>query len=92
MRKPKKKLKLKSKRGAAKRFKLTASGKIKRGQAFQRHGNVGGDVRRSLLHQRGRAGVDADALEEIALRHRPVHARWLLSRPCSRSPGRGRRR
>jgi len=38
MRKPKtKKLKLKSNRGARKRFKLTASGKVKRGQATKRH-------------------------------------------------------
>ncbi|HXK11850.1 MAG TPA: 50S ribosomal protein L35 [Vicinamibacteria bacterium] len=37
MRKPKAKLKLKTKRGAAKRFKLTATGKIKRHKAFKRH-------------------------------------------------------
>ncbi len=37
MRKPKKKLKLKTKRGAVKRFKLTATGKIKRGQSMKRH-------------------------------------------------------
>ena len=37
MRKPKTKLKLKSKRGAAKRVKLTARGKIKRGHAMKRH-------------------------------------------------------
>lgn len=37
MRKPRKKLKLKTNRGAAKRFKVTASGKIKRGQAMKRH-------------------------------------------------------
>jgi large subunit ribosomal protein L35 len=37
MRKPKKKLKLKTKRGAMKRFKLTASGKVKRGQSMKRH-------------------------------------------------------
>jgi large subunit ribosomal protein L35 len=37
MRKPKAKLKLKSKRGAAKRFKMTATGKIKRGHAMKRH-------------------------------------------------------
>jgi large subunit ribosomal protein L35 len=37
MRKPKARRKLKSKRGAVKRFKLTASGKIKRHQAFKRH-------------------------------------------------------
>lgn len=37
MRKPKAKLKLKTKRGARKRFKLTATGKVKRGQAMKRH-------------------------------------------------------
>jgi large subunit ribosomal protein L35 len=37
MRKPKKKLKLKTKRAAMKRFKLTASGKIKRHNAMKRH-------------------------------------------------------
>jgi large subunit ribosomal protein L35 len=37
MRKPKKKLKTKSKRGAKKRFKLTATGKVKRGQSMKRH-------------------------------------------------------
>ncbi len=37
MRKPKAKLKLKSKRGAAKRFKLTATGKVKRFQSMKRH-------------------------------------------------------
>jgi large subunit ribosomal protein L35 len=37
MRKPKAKLKLKSHRGARKRFKLTATGKIKRGHAMKRH-------------------------------------------------------
>lgn len=31
------KLKLKTHRGAAKRFKLTASGKVMRGHAFARH-------------------------------------------------------
>ena len=37
MRKPKKRLKLKTKRGAVKRFKITATGKIKRGQSMKRH-------------------------------------------------------
>jgi large subunit ribosomal protein L35 len=37
MRKPKKKIKLKSRRGAVKRFKLTATGKVKRFHAFKRH-------------------------------------------------------
>ena len=37
MRKAKKKLKLKTKRAAAKRFKLTATGKVKRGHSMKRH-------------------------------------------------------
>jgi large subunit ribosomal protein L35 len=37
MRKPKAKLKLKSKRGAAKRFKLTATGKVKRSHSMKQH-------------------------------------------------------
>ncbi len=37
MRKPKAKLKLKTKRSAVKRFKLTATGKVKRGQSMKRH-------------------------------------------------------
>jgi large subunit ribosomal protein L35 len=37
MRKPRTKLKLKSNRAARKRFKVTASGKIKRGQSMKRH-------------------------------------------------------
>jgi large subunit ribosomal protein L35 len=37
MRKPRAKLKLKSKRAAKKRFKLTASGKIKRHKSMKRH-------------------------------------------------------
>jgi large subunit ribosomal protein L35 len=37
MRKPRTKIKQKSKRGAKKRFKLTATGKVKRGQSMKRH-------------------------------------------------------
>jgi large subunit ribosomal protein L35 len=37
MRKPKARIKLKSKSGARKRFKLTANGKIKRGSSMKRH-------------------------------------------------------
>jgi len=37
MRKPKKKLKLKTKRAAVKRFRVTASGKFKRHQSRMRH-------------------------------------------------------
>ena len=37
MRKPKAKLKLKSRRSAKKRFKLTATGKVKRHHSMKRH-------------------------------------------------------
>jgi len=37
MRKPKTKIKLKSRRAAVKRFKLTATGKVKRSQAMKQH-------------------------------------------------------
>jgi large subunit ribosomal protein L35 len=37
MRRPKVKLKLKSRRAAKKRFKLTASGKVKRHHSMKRH-------------------------------------------------------
>jgi len=37
MRKPKTKLKLKTKRAAAKRFKVTATGKVKRHKAMKQH-------------------------------------------------------
>lgn len=37
MRKPRAKLKLKTKRGAVKRFHVTATGKIKRYKAMKRH-------------------------------------------------------
>ncbi|MCL4820591.1 MAG: 50S ribosomal protein L35 [Vicinamibacteria bacterium] len=37
MRKPKAKIKKKTKRAAVKRFKLTASGKVKRGKSMKRH-------------------------------------------------------
>ena len=37
MRKPKAKIKLKTKSGAANRFKLTANGKVRRGSSGKRH-------------------------------------------------------
>ena len=37
MRKPRTKLKLKTRRAAVKRFKVTATGKVKRGHAMKRH-------------------------------------------------------
>jgi len=37
MRKPKRRLKLKSKRSAVKRFKLTAKGKVKRQHSMKQH-------------------------------------------------------
>jgi large subunit ribosomal protein L35 len=37
MRKPRTKIKAKTKRAAVKRFKLTATGKVKRGHSMKRH-------------------------------------------------------
>jgi large subunit ribosomal protein L35 len=37
MRKPRTKLKLKTRRAAVKRFKVTATGKVKRGHSMKRH-------------------------------------------------------
>ena len=50
--------KLKTKRGAAKRFKKRASGGIKRGQAFLRHILTKKNTKRKR-HLRGSAGVSA---------------------------------
>ncbi len=63
MRKPKAKLKLKTKRAAAKRFKLTATGKIKRHKAFKRHilTKKGPGRRRSL--RKGVLVSDADVAQ-----------------------------
>ena len=47
-----KKMKLKTHRGAAKRFKKTASGKIKRAAAFKRH-ILTGKTTKSKRHKRG---------------------------------------
>lgn len=46
--------KIKTHRGAAKRFKLTARGKIKRGHAFSSHRNAGKSAKRKRnLRQTG---------------------------------------
>jgi large subunit ribosomal protein L35 len=47
-----KKMKLKTHRGAAKRFKKTASGKVKRASAFKRH-ILTGKTTKSKRHKRG---------------------------------------
>jgi large subunit ribosomal protein L35 len=61
MRKPKKKLKLKSKRAAMKRFKLTATGKVKRGQAMKRHILTKKRPGRKRSLAQGTLASDADA-------------------------------
>ena len=61
MRKPKAKLKLKSKRGAVKRFKLTATGKVKRGQSFKRHILTSKPAGRKRRLRKGTLVADADA-------------------------------
>ena len=45
------------------------------GQPLQRAGNIGGNLRRGFCHQRDGPGLDAEPLEELALRHRAVDAR-----------------
>jgi large subunit ribosomal protein L35 len=56
--------KLKTKRGAAKRFRKTASGKIKRSRAFRRHNlSSKGPARKRRL----RKAVVADATNQKAL-------------------------
>jgi len=56
-----KKMKLKTHKGAAKRFKKTASGKIMRGAAFKRH-ILTGKTTKSKRHKRGLKEVpDGDA-------------------------------
>ena len=65
MRKPKVKLKLKTKRAAAKRFKLTATGKIKRHKAFKRHILTKKSTTRKR-HLRGAASVHETNMGQMA--------------------------
>ena len=61
MRKTKARPKLKSKRAAAKRFKLTATGKIKRGQSMKRHILTKKTTTRKRGLRKGTLVSDADA-------------------------------
>ena len=62
MRRPRKgKLKLKTNRAAAKRFKLTASGKIKRGHSMKRHILTKKAAARKRKLRRATLVSDADA-------------------------------
>jgi len=45
------------------------------GEPLQCAGNIGGHLRRGLAHQRDGAGLDAEPLEEFALRYRAVDPR-----------------
>ena len=64
MRKPKAKLKLKTKRAAAKRFKLTATGRIKRHKAFKRH-ILTKKTTKNKRHLRGTAEVHATDKQHV---------------------------
>jgi large subunit ribosomal protein L35 len=55
-----KKLKLKTHRGAAKRFKKTATGKFKRGQSFKRHILTSKTTRRKRALRKMVLVADAD--------------------------------
>ena len=65
MRKPKKKLKLKSRRGAVKRFKLTGTGKVKRYHAFKRH-ILTKKSTKNKRHLRGAANVHESNMGHVA--------------------------
>jgi large subunit ribosomal protein L35 len=67
MRKPKAKIKLKSKRGAKKRFKLTATGKVKRGQSMKRHILTKKSQGRKRSLRKGVLVSDADAANVRAM-------------------------
>ena len=63
--------KLKTHRGAAKRFKKTGTGKIVRGSAFKRH-ILTGKTTKSKRQMRGKRQVsDADAPNKGDLRPKP---------------------
>ena len=61
MRKPKKKIKLKSSRAARKRFKLTATGKIKAGVAGKRHRLISHNAKYIRSNRGTKVMADADA-------------------------------
>jgi large subunit ribosomal protein L35 len=52
--------KMKTHKGAAKRFKKTATGKIKRGKAFKRHILTSKDTKRKKQLRQGTLVSDAD--------------------------------
>ena len=58
--------KTKTKRAAAKRFKVTGSGQIKRGKAFKRH-LLSSKTRKRKRNLRGTTAVDKSNLHEIKL-------------------------
>jgi large subunit ribosomal protein L35 len=60
MRKPKSKHKMKSRRAAVKRFRLTASGKIKRNKSMKRHILTKKDAGRKRGLRRATLVSDAD--------------------------------
>lgn len=64
-----KKVKRKTKRAAAKRFKLTASGKIKRGHAMKRHILTKKNAGRKRGLRKSTLVDDADAANVRAMLH-----------------------
>jgi large subunit ribosomal protein L35 len=56
--------KMKSKRGASKRFKVRPGGTIKRGQAFKRH-ILTKKTTKNKRHLRGIAGVHASDVQHV---------------------------
>lgn len=58
--------KTKTKRAAAKRFKVTGSGRVKRGQAFKRH-LLSSKTRKRKRELRGTTEVDKTNIHEVRL-------------------------
>lgn len=56
--------KIKTTRGAAKRFKVTGSGKIRRAKAYRRH-QLSAKTRKQKRHLRGNTTVDATNAKAI---------------------------
>ena len=56
--------KMKTKKSAAKRFKVRAGGTIKRGQAFKRH-SLTKKPTKTTRHRRGRAGVHTTNVDSV---------------------------
>ena len=85
--------KLKTHRGAAKRFKKTAGGKFLRAAAFKRHILTSKTTKRKRVAARHHAGLRAgqdQAEADVAVRHRDMSDRRCRNRGSEAQPSRSR--